>query len=144
LELDYDQMFNLDAEDLAEAGIKEAYDSLLPRLRELVGAPLEMEERLDSDAPSYAVVVGGKEHIVYGRGVNEEESWGRATVILFDIVNAQLAHSPYRLYAINGGNDLGGMFLTEREAEEARRSLPNRTDWPYLPVDDGSWYGQFH
>lgn len=144
MELDYDDLILLDAEDLAEAGINEAYESILPRLRQYVAAPLEMEELLDSDAPSYAVVVGGQEHIVYGRGVDEENSWGRATVVLFDIVNGQLGSSTHRLYAISAGNDLGGMFLTQREAEEARKSLPKRTDWPYLPVDDPPWYGMFH
>jgi hypothetical protein len=44
----------------------------------------------------------------------------------------------------NGGNDLGGMFLTEREVEEATRSLPKRTDWPYIPIDSPPWFGQFH
>jgi len=145
LELNYDELILLDAEDLAEEGIKEAYDSLLlPRLRQYVAEPLEVEEVADHDAPSYAVIAGGQEHIIYGRGVDEEGSWGRATFILFSIVNRQLAGSDYRLYAINGGNDLGGMFLTEREALWARQSLPNRTDWPYLPEDAPPWYGQFH
>jgi hypothetical protein len=144
MELDYESLIVLDAEDLAEGGIKQAYETLLPHLREYVAEPLSIEERLDVDAPSYAVVAGGTEYVVYGPGVSEENSWARATFILFRIVNDQLAHADHRLYAINGGNDLGGMLLTQSEAEDARRSLPNPTDWPYLPDDSDPWCGQFH
>jgi hypothetical protein len=58
-------------------------------------------------------------------------------------VNRQLAQTPYRLFAINGGNDLGGMFLTVDEAETAKKSLAKRA-WPYLPVAEPPWYGQYH
>jgi hypothetical protein len=75
---------------------------------------------------------------------NEDESWGKATYALFSIVNAQLAGSPYRFYAINGGNDLGGMFLTLEEYEAAKRSLKRKSDWPYLPTDEPPDYGQPH
>jgi hypothetical protein len=63
---------------------------------------------------------------------------------LFTIVNDQLATSEYRFYAINGGNDLGGMFLTPAQAAAAQKTLPNRTDWPYFPRDEADWYGQYH
>jgi hypothetical protein len=144
--LDYDQLIHLDAEDLAEGGIGEAYDSLLRRLRELVPDPAEIEELLDSDAGSYAVRCGAKQFAVYGPQLEEGESnsWGRATVALFSIVNDQLESSEYRLFAINGGNDLGGMFLTPAQAQAAQQTLPNKTDWPYLPREERSWYGQYH
>lgn len=144
MELDYDEMVMLDAESLAEGGIKEAYDSLVPRLRDYVAEPLAVQERVDDEIPSYAVIAGGTEYVVYGPGTDDDNAWGRATVILFNIVNEQLAGSEYRLFAINGGNDLGGMFLTEREAEEAKRALPKPTDWPYVPIDLPPGYGQFH
>ena len=85
----------------------------------------------------------GRDYFIYG-GNDQEESWGRAAFALFDIVNRQLEGTKYRLFAINGGNDLSGIFLTVEQAEAARRSLPNRQDWPYLPVLKGPWYGQFH
>jgi hypothetical protein len=65
-------------------------------------------------------------------------------VALFSIVNAQLKNSTHRFYAINGGNDLFGMFLTPAEATAAQKSLPNKSDWPYLPKDEDEWYGQYH
>jgi hypothetical protein len=64
--------------------------------------------------------------------------------MFFKIINDQLAKSEYRLYAINGGNDLGGMFLTQPECEAARKSLPRKDDWPYLLTLEHPWYGQLH
>jgi protease I len=72
----------------------------------------------------------GTDYPIYAKG-DEDESWGRATFALFDIVNRQLAKTPYRFFAINGGNDLGGMFLTPAQAEAAKKSLPRKQDWRY-------------
>ena len=144
--LDYDQLILLDAEDLAEAGIREAYESLLPQLRKYVPQPAHVEEVLDNDAGRYAVKSGTREFVIYAPDLDDKggESWGRATVAFFTIVNDQLANSQYRFYAINGGNDLGGMFLMPPQAAAAQRALPNKTDWPYLPKDEPDWYGQYH
>lgn len=144
--LDYDKMVILDAEDLAEAGILEAYESLLPELQKYVPQPAQVEELLDHDVGRYAVKCGSREFVIYAPDLDDKggESWGRATVAFFTIVNDQLADSQYRFYAINGGNDLGGMFLTLSEAEAAQKALPNKTDWPYFPKDEPAWYGQYH
>lgn len=145
-DLDYDRRIHLDAEGLAETGIREAYEALLPELRKYVPQPAQVEEVIDSDTPSYSVRCGTKEYTVFGPELDEESghSWGRATFAFFSIINDQLAGSEYRFYAINGGNDLGGMFLTPVQARGAQDSLPDRRDWPYLPTDDPSWYGQYH
>jgi hypothetical protein len=144
--LNYDDAIPLDAEALAEGGVAEAYESLLPELRKFVKDPTKIEEMLDNDTPSYSVRWGDKEYELYSPDLDEKKgnSWGRATVALFSIVNEQLANSSHRLYAINGGNDLFGMFLTPTEAMAAQKSLPNKKDWPYLPKDDAQWYGQYH
>ncbi|HEY6094827.1 MAG TPA: hypothetical protein VIU93_07730, partial [Gallionellaceae bacterium] len=129
-----------------EGGIKEAYESLLPELRQYVANPAAVEERLDNDVPRYSVLAGGKEYVIFAPDLDDSEgqSWGCATWAFFDIVNSQLTASRYRFYAINGGNDLDGMFLTPAEAESAKKSLPQRTDWPYLPTQQHPWYGQEH
>jgi hypothetical protein len=106
-DLNYDELVILDAEALAETGLKSAYD------------------------PIYSKNDG-------------DESWGRATFAIFDIVNRQLAKTPYRFFAINGGNDLGGMFLTPAQAEAAKTSLPRKQDCPYLPTASTHWYGRYH
>jgi hypothetical protein len=142
-DLNYDELVILDAEALAETGLKAAYEELLPHLKKYVASPAAVTERIDNDAPSYAVTCLGIDYPIYSKN-DGDESWGRATVALFDIVNRQLAKTPYRFFAINGGNDLGGMFLTPAQAEAAKKSLPRKQDWPYLPTASKPWYGQYH
>jgi hypothetical protein len=145
-DLNYDDIVILDAESLAEGGIGDAYEELLPKLQQYVAQPRMIEENLDDDAPRYSVTYGAKEFVVYSPELDEGEgqSWGRATNTFFAIVNDQLASSEYRFFAINGGNDLGGMFLQPAQAEAARNGLPRKLDWPYLPNDEHPWYGQCH
>jgi hypothetical protein len=144
--LNYDRMVLLDAEDLAETGLKEAYESLLPELARHVPNPIALEEHIDSDAPRYSVAAGGAEYVVYAPELNDSEgrSWDRATWALFSIINKQLENTAVRFYAINGGNDLGGMFLTAQQVEDAKKSLKRRSDWPYIPKNEHPWYGQEH
>lgn len=142
--LNYDDAIHLDAEELAEAGIAEAYERILPKLREFVATPLAIVETRDDEAPSYSVQCGGKSFVIYAPEIAEiSNSWGNATVAFFAIVNNQLANSTHCFYAINGGNDLFGIFLTPDQAESAQQLLPNKFDWPYLPKDEREWYGQF-
>lgn len=141
--LNYDDPIVLDAEALAETEIRSAYDELLPVLRKYIPSAAPIQERIDSDSPSYSVVCLGTEYFIYG-GNDQDESWGNATFALFDLVNRQLDRTNYRFFAINGGNDLGGMFLTPAEAETAKKSLPRKADWPYLPKLKRPWYGQHH
>ena len=141
--LNYDEMIPLDAEALAETGVKAAYEELLPRLRQYVASPAELKERIDDAAPSYVVSCLATDYPIYEKN-DQDESWGKATFALFDIVNRQLAKTPYRFFAINGGNDLGGMFLTPDQAKAAMKALPRKADWPYLPVAKKPWYGQHH
>lgn len=145
-ELNYEEMIFLDAENLAEDGIGEAYESLLPQLQRFVADVADIEEVLDNSAPSYVVRAMGQEYTIYSPELEDGEgrSWGRATFVIFHIINSQLTESTHRFYAINGGNDLGGMFLTPEEAEDAKRTLANKTDWPYLPENRHPWYGQHH
>jgi hypothetical protein len=142
--LDYEKMLFLDAEELAEVGIKRAYDSMLDVFRRYAPDPAEVQELIDTDAPSYSVKCGGVEYVIYSPELPHDADWGRATYAFFKSVNDQLAKSDYSLYAINGGNDLGGMFLKASECDAARRSLPRREDWPYLPTLEHPWYGQPH
>ena len=143
--LNYDDAIHLDAEALAEGGIAEAYEALLPHLRKFVKNPAKIEEDRDDDAPSYSVRCGGSEFEIYAPDLDEGEgnSWGRATVAFFSIVNEQLKDSTHRFYAINGGNDLFRMFLTPADAAAAQKALKNKSDWPYLPKGEEPWYGQY-
>ena len=145
-ELNYNDMIFLDAEDLAEQGIAEAYQALLPQLRQFVDDPAEIEEVFDPDLPSYSVRALDEEYRIFAPDLEykEGQDWGRATYAFFTIVNRQLSGSDHQFFAINGGNDLGGMFLTRDEYAAAIESLENKTDWPYSPTEDHPWYGQHH
>lgn len=138
------EMIMLDSEGLAEGGIQAAYKKLLPELRKYVKEPDEITEVLDIEAPSYSVRHRDHEYVIYGPEVDDDggRSWGNATYAFFSIVNTQLAGSPYRFYAINGGNDLGGIFLTPEECEAAKKTLEHKYDWPYLPTAEYPAYGQ--
>jgi hypothetical protein len=142
-DLNYDDVVHLDAEELAETGIKRAYEELLPALKKHIASPAPLTEKIDSAAPSYSVQCQGVTYHIYGPG-DHEESWGRAAFAFFDIVNRQLAPTRYRLFAIDGGNGLGGLLLTVADAEAAKKSLKNRRDWPYLPTAEAPWHGMYH
>ncbi len=139
-QLDYDQLILLDAEDLAEGGIRTAYLELVPALEGYVTSPAVVDETNDTSIGRYVVRCGDFEFVIYEPGM-EENSWGRATFAFFKIVNDQMMGSEYRFYAINGGNDLGGMFLKPADVEAARLALPRKNDWPYIPTPDPPEYG---
>ena len=143
--LDYEQLIPLDAENLAEQGIGEAYEKLLPQLKTYIAQPAEIQEVIDADLGSYAIRAMGQEHVIYSPNApgTEQESWGRATYFFFLVVNSQLAASGVHFHALYGGNDLGGMFLTPEQAQAAQVNLPRKADWPYIPQLSEPWYGQF-
>jgi hypothetical protein len=139
--LDYDQLIQLDAEDLAEEGIARAYRQLEAELRARGVEPAALEEVVSEDGASYQVRCRGVTYPVYAEPI-AEQSWGLATYAFFAIVNEQLPKTGPQLYAVNGGNDLGALFLTEEEVAQARAALPRRSDWPYLPTKEAPTFGQ--
>ena len=144
--LDYDRLVMLDAEALAEGGIGNAYVQLKPLLELYVEFPAEIAEALDSNLPGCSVTCAGVTYTIYSPAFPDPEDggWGRAAHAFFALINFQLEGSAIRFYAINGDNDLGGMFLTGRQVMAARKSLDNRTDWPHLPTLKHPWYGKYH
>ena len=144
--LDYDKLIHLDSENLAEQGIGKAYEDLAKHLRAHGVEPAPVEEVIDASGSEYRLRFRGAEFVIYSPSVagSEENSWGLATYAFFSVVNQQLPESGPRFYAIDGGNDLGGMFLTAEEVSRARATLKRREDWPYLPTNEGPWFGQEH
>lgn len=140
--LNYDEIVHLDAEELAEQGILSAYKKLLPRLLQFISAtPIEISEEVDYEMASYIVHANGKRYVIVEDGGQTQDCWERATVAFFEIVNANLDGSSWKFYALYGGNDLSGMFLSEEQYIVARRVIQNRSDWPWLPVHQPPHYG---
>ncbi|MCE5231407.1 hypothetical protein LLG95_17665 [bacterium] len=131
----YGNLIMLDAEDLAEDGMRKAYTEIvLPELKKYVAQPAEMVEEYQPQAATYKVTSQGKTYAII-TSATDEHSWERATVALFDIVNRQLEGTQYKFYAVNGGNDLGGTFLTKQEYDKVIGSIKNKRDWPYIPSE---------
>jgi hypothetical protein len=145
-ELDYSRAIQLDAEALAEQGMAEGYANLQSALRTYGVVPLVLSEKLEPEKGIYTVTAGGHTQRIFPSplGGGEYESWGVATAAFFEIVNRQLVNASVRFYALNSGNDLMGIFLTESQAAMARKSLKRRSDWPYLPTMQAPWFGQYH
>jgi hypothetical protein len=139
--LDYEQVVHLDAEDLAEQGIQSAYAALLPQLLRYTTAPLEITQEVDTDAGAYAVCAGGSRYEIWASAIDPNDGWARATAAFFTIVNASLVKSEHKFYALYGGNDLSGLFLTADECLLARRAIKRRSYWPYIPVMEAPHYG---
>jgi hypothetical protein len=145
--LNYDDMIFLDAEELGEGSIGDSYKTdIIPVLQQYVEAPAEIVEDLDPNTASYKVTSQGQTYVIASPGMDlsEGQNWGNAAFALFDIVNRQLQNSSVKFYAINGGNDLGGMFLTEETYNQAIKSLNRKMDWAYIPTAEHPWYGQPH
>lgn len=139
---DDDDIVHLDAESLAEQGILFAYRNLLPRLQPYLSSPPnQVVEEVEDDPPRYVVHAGGKSYGIWDDDNLDKNGWERATVAFFDIVNANLEASETKFYAVYGGNDLSGVFLTGEQFAKSRRVFDNRSDWPWLPVDQPPYYG---
>lgn len=139
--LDYDQVVQLDAEDLAEQGILAAYEVLIPRLKQYVVVPIAVTEEINNDAATYSVSAAGKTYKIWEDRAKNTDGWERATVAFFELVNTNLSSSDHRFYALYGGNDLSGLFLTEEQFAAARRAIKKRSNWPWVPVNEPPHYG---
>jgi hypothetical protein len=147
--INYDLALLLDAEDLAEEGIQDAYNEIAPRLAEYGVQARPITENVDSSDGSYSIDFDGQWYVISEPAPadswdSQADAWALATYTLFDIVNRQLAATDVRLFALNGGNDLAGIFMSTAQAEKARRALRRKTDWPYLPTPEPPWFGCPH
>jgi len=141
--LDCDRAIALDSEELAEGSIVDSYNIIRADLRKQGVELAEIHQVIDG---SYKVSVGGVDVIVYDENTpsHGDQHWGRSTFVFFDIINSQLVGWSKRLYAINGGNDLMGIFLTDQEFSAEKNKISNKRDWPYIPIDEHPWYGMYH
>jgi hypothetical protein len=144
-EIDYDAAIQLDAEDLAEAGLRSSYEEdVTPALIELGIHPATVRESIDEASGRYDVQAQGVRYPITGPDIKAIDFWGNATFALFDIVNRQLEHLEIKFYALYGGNDLHGIVMTPDAAERAKRPLHRKQDWPYIATPEPEWNGAYH
>lgn len=113
--------FSADAEELAEGGAAEFIESLRPTLEQLgVRIGQVEDEARDVEGSTYIehhLIVDGERSLIVSPYDEElgDELWALAAARTFGVVNRLLerAGSDERLYAIEGGNDLRGVILTE-------------------------------
>ena len=136
------RLFPADAESLAEGRVGQFLRDIEPFLKKQGVIINKVEDHFDENG--YSITVNGKDYVIYNADdLKRDETqpasiWGLATVRGFAIVNELLvdAKSSERLYAVNGGNDLFGFFLTP-ELRDAVCDHPDATprDSPYVPKD---------
>jgi len=140
-----------DAEDLAAGGIGDFLRLVKPFLaREGVKFP-EIKDEVGS--AGYLLRFGDVTHVIFSqdelrRHSSGEEpglTWGLSMARGFGMINALLkaAGSAERLYAVNGGNDLFGIFLTpELQRLIAQHPDASPPDVPYEPNERFPSFGQ--
>lgn len=137
-------VFAGDSEDLAEGGVGDFLRELRPFLSARGVTLGEIEDRFSDDG-NYVVRVGDAVHTIHdmSAGDQDEESWGRAWVRAFGIVNGLLAaaNSSERAYTMPEENV---WFLTPDQFEAIRSAIPEPRNRPFEPVDDPPWYGAEH
>lgn len=137
--IDYEQIVHLDAEDLAEGGMVEAYERITAAIADerLEWAPMTQS---GEGTPDYSIHLLGESHRVYGYSPGTDD-WAISSAVLFHAVNRQLVDLDFKVYALMGGNDLHAVALTERQFEEALRYHKRRYNRPYLPNQEPPHFG---
>lgn len=147
--INWDKLIHLDAEDLAERGIKDIYErEVIPYLINYVANPIKIEELSSIDNSQYQVKANNKVYLIYDDNIEQYLSWGYATFALFDIVNQQLKNSDFKFYAFENGNELSGMFMSNAEYQryynQLKMNKEKLTEIPYIPTLEPGWFGQQH
>lgn len=142
---DWDKLIHLDAETLAEEGMKEAYEALLPTLKKYVKEPAKLTKIEFSNSDDYVVELKGNRWVIFDdKTQTSGDAWVNAAVAFFEIINSQLNESDRTFYAFYGSNDFSGMFLTQKEFELGRSNFSDKNDWPYIPTHEPKYNGRPH
>jgi hypothetical protein len=138
----------LDAEDLAEGGFIEAYETMVPVLSQILAHPAAVFSDLQSPSGQVFIPVNGENRrIIFElfEFADSDDPWTFAQIEFFALINALIEHSPYSFYCLDGGNDLKGVFLEKTSmAMSAAIAKPvENYDHPYFYTQLKSLNGNF-
>lgn len=137
----YEEVVSLDAERLAEGGMIEVYDEIEPVIVSHGGRPDTLQAHNDAKTDRYSIAHRGITYPVSGGDISVAQGWGNAAAVFFEIVNRQMEGSEYRFYALNHGNDLQGVFLTDKQYAAARAFHRRGADTPFRPTREAPMFG---
>lgn len=122
---------DLDAEELAELGIKKLYLEFCAEFPDLLPNPEEIIEITNEE--SYYISYKKSRYMVFDPVINGKSwnSWEAAASIFFLIINDQLP-SDLKLYALRGGEELEGVILNRKEYDTVCRNDNLKFIRPYL------------
>lgn len=125
------RLVHLDAEALAEGGIRDAYVRLKPELAKHIAQPADLEQILPNDGTRYSILCLGREHVVWGGRLRSRRFLGTSDVrVLRDrqrptrghfvqVLRAERRQRSRRSLAVGGGV----RTMASRSVQEARVAL---------------------
>jgi hypothetical protein len=132
--------FFADAEHLAEGGVKDFINAIVPFLAKQNVLIRSVEENFNIGG-EYSVTVNGRTFVMYTQEELETaEIWELTTIRAFSMVNTLLkqAEASERLHYLYGGNDMLAVFLTpDMYRLIARRVDQDETEKPRSVDDQG-------
>ncbi len=142
------RLFPGDEEELSEGGVVKFIRTMEPFLAKQGVFITQLADHFVEEDPGYSISVNGKKILVYGPAeMDSANIWALAKARTFALVNELLlqAKSKERLFAMHGGNELFGFFLTpelKKEICKQENILPR--DRAYVPTEEPPWFGQEH
>ena len=121
------RVVHLDAENLAEGGMIAALFDIGTKLTVRSVLIERLEEQFDEER--HSLIVNDSTFVVRA----DEDRWLAATVAFFEALNFLLREnrSGERAYALYGGNDLHGVFLTPMMLDVIKTHTNNEKEQPY-------------
>lgn len=130
------KMIPLDAEDLAEMGIKSNVIKMTKEHPKLLPEVIDVKENIGEQSSTYEVVYKDVVYKIFDANSHSaskvSDSWTAATAAFFKIINMNIKNKNVKFYAIMGGNDLHGAFLTNAEYKKIKK-VSMSDEMPYLP-----------
>ena len=131
------RLWHADAEDLAEGGVKQFLEEMMPFLQTLNVSIASIQEDFNIDG-AYNITINGIKYSLYSEAeLKSEDIWDLTSKRTFIILNKLLAQagSSERVYQLYGGNDQFVVVLTAEMYEAIHKSqILAERDMP-IPIE---------